>query len=96
MIERSPHRKILTLVIEHMHLCRVEESAILDIADEGVISPAFPHAHHHVIKLSCTPIPVAVLDMLLKAKIERGIRIGSGDYIPAGAAASSEAKRRAM
>jgi len=66
---------------------------MLDIADEGVIGPAVPEARYHVIKLPCTPIALAVLDMLLKAKIERGVRIGSGDNIPAGAAAGNVIER---
>src|SRR5882672_3354319 len=54
-------------------------------ADEGVIGPAVPQARDHVIELPGAPIALAVLDMLLKAKVERGIWIGSGDDIPAGA-----------
>ena len=88
-IERSSHRKIFTLVIEHMHLRWVEENAVLDIADERVVGPAVPETRHHVIKLPCAPIALAVLDMLLEAKIERGVRIGSGDDIPAGTAAGN-------
>jgi len=55
------------------------------LADEGVIGPAVPQARDHVIELPGAPIALAVLDMLLKAKVERGIWIGSGDDIPAGA-----------
>jgi hypothetical protein len=58
-----------------------------DIADESVIGPAVPQARDHVIKLPCTPIALAVLDMHLKARVKRGVGIGSGDDIPAGAAA---------
>ncbi len=43
-IERSSHGKISTLVIEHMHFRWVEENAMLNIADEGVIGPAVPQA----------------------------------------------------
>src|SRR5258708_13932622 len=84
-IERSAHGKILTLVIKHMHFRWVEENAMLDIADEGVVGPAVPQARDHVIKLPCTPIALAVLDMLLKAEIERGVRIGSVNDIQAAA-----------
>src|SRR5262249_21430741 len=72
-VERSAHGKILDLVIEHMHFRRVEESAMRDVADEGVVGPAVPQARDDVIKLPGTAIALAVLDMLLKAKIERGI-----------------------
>jgi hypothetical protein len=66
---------------------------MLDIADEGVIGPAVPQARDHVIKFPGTPIALAVLDMLLQAKVERGVRIGSGDDIPAGAAAGNMIER---
>src|SRR5258707_1539845 len=92
-IERSAHGKILTLVIKHMHFRWVEENAMLDIADEGVVGPAVPHARDHVIKLPCTPIALAVLDMLLKAEIDSGVRIVSRDDIPACAAAGDMTER---
>jgi hypothetical protein len=43
-IERSSHRETFTLVIEHMHFRWLEENAMLDIADEGVIGPAVSQA----------------------------------------------------
>ena len=41
-VERTACGQVFALVVEHMHLRRIEENATLHIADEGVVRPAVP------------------------------------------------------
>ena len=92
-VERAAHREIFSLVAEHVHLVGIEEDAALDVADEGVVGPGVPQAGHHVVELARAPVALAVLHVLVEPEIERGVRIGGGDDVPAGAAAADVIER---
>ena len=61
---------------------------VADIAHEGVVGKAVPEARHHVIELAGTGVALAVLHVLLEPEVQRRIRIGGGDDVPAGAPAA--------
>ncbi len=92
-IDRAAHREIFALVIEHVHFRRIEKDAVLDVADPGIVGPAVPQSGHDVVELPRAAIALAVLHMLVEAEIERGVRIGRGDDVPAGAAAGDPIER---
>ena len=93
-IERAAHREIFALVIEHMHFRRIEEDAVLDVADESIVGPAIPQPGDHVVELARAAIAFAMLHMLVEAEIERRVGIGGGDDVPAGAAAAEDGRAR--
>ena len=92
-IDRALHREIFALVIEHMHLRRLEEDAVLDVAHPGIVGPAVPQPGDHVVELARPAIALAVLHVLLEAEIERRVGIGGGDDVPAGTAAGNPIER---
>jgi hypothetical protein len=76
-----------------MHFRRIEKDAVVDVADPGIVRPAVPEPGHDVVELARAAIALAVLHMLIEAEIERRIRIGRGDDVPAGAAAGDPIER---
>ena len=66
---------------------------LLDVADEGVVRPAVPQSRHHVVELARAAIALAVLHVLVEPEIQRRVRIGGGDDVPAGAAAADVVER---
>ena len=92
-IDRTANREIFALVIEHVHFRRIEEDAVLHIADPGIVRPAVPQSGDHIVELARAAITFAVLHVLLEAEIERSIRIGSRDDVPAGAAIAEMVER---
>ena len=65
----------------------------LDVADEGVVGPAVPQAGDHVVELARAAVALGVLHVLVEAEIQRRVRIGGGDDVPAGAAAADMVER---
>ena len=55
--------------------------------------PAVPQPGHHVVELARAAVALAVLHMLVQPEIERRVRIGGGDDVPAGAAAAQMIER---
>ena len=92
-VERAAHREVFALVVEHVHLVGVEEHAALDVADEGVVGPAVPQAGDDVVELAGALVALVVLHVLVHAEVERGVRIGGGDDVPAGAAVAQVIER---
>ena len=70
-----------------------KNSPALDVADEGVVGAAVPQTGDDIVELARAAIALVVLDMLVEAEIERGVRIGGGDDVPAGAAAADMVER---
>ena len=93
MLSGPRTRQILALVIEHMHLLRIEEDAALGIADEGIVGKAVPQAGDDIVEFPRALIALAMLDMLVEAEIQRCVRVGRGDDVPAGAAAADMVER---
>ena len=92
-VERAAHREIFALVVEHVQLGGIEIDAVLDVADEGVVRPAVPQPGNHVVELARAGVALAMLHVLLEPEVQRGIRVGGGDDIPAGAAATDVVER---
>ncbi len=80
-------------MIEHVHLVGFEEHAALDVADEGVVRPGIPQAGHHVVELAGALVALGVLHMVVEPEIQRGVGVGGGDDVPAGAAAADVVDR---
>ena len=82
-VERPAHGQIFSLVIEHVHFRRVEIKPRLDVAHEGVVGEGIPQARDHVIEFARPLVALGVLHMVVEPEIQRGVRIGGGDDIPA-------------
>lgn len=76
-----------------MHLLWFEERAAFNIANEGVVSPAIPEAGHDIEELPAPPVALAVLHMFFQTEVERRVRVGRGDQIPASAPAAQVVER---
>ena len=76
-----------------MHLLGIEEQSAFLVADESVVGKAVPQAGDDVIELPRPMIAFAMLHMLVHAEIQRRIRIGSSDDVPAGAAVADMIER---
>ena len=74
-------------------LVGVEVDAALDVAHEGVVGPAVPQAGDDVVELARAAVALAVLHVLVEAEIQRRVRIGGGDDVPAGAPAADVVER---
>ncbi len=76
-----------------MKLVGIEKEPAFGVADESVIGPGIPQAGHHVVELARAPVARVVLHVIVHAEIQRGIGIGGGHDIPAGAAAAQMIER---
>ena len=92
-IERPAHRQIRALVIEYVQLIGIEKETARRVTDESVVGPRIPQPGHHVVELAGAAIALAVLHVIVHAEIQRGIGIGRGHDIPAGAAAAEMIER---
>ena len=92
-VQRAAHRQVFAPVVEHMQLVGIEIKAVFDIADERIIGPAVPQTGHDIVKLARASVTLAVLHMLFHPEIQRRIRIGSGDDVPASAPATEMVER---
>ncbi|BAV75684.1 hypothetical protein PCAU_3475 [Pseudomonas chlororaphis subsp. aurantiaca] len=72
-------------MVEAVQLVRVEIHPALGIANEGVVRPAVPEPGDHLIELPRPGITLVMGEGLLQAEVQRGIGVGGGDDIPAGA-----------
>ena len=66
---------------------------LVDVAHERVVGPGVPEAGHHVVELARALVALAVLHVLVEPEIERRVRIGGGDDVPAGAAVAEMIER---
>ena len=92
-VERPAHGEIFSLVIEHVHLGRIEIEPGLDVAHEGVVGKGIPETGDHVIEFARPLVALGVLHMVVESEVQRGVRIGGGDDIPAGTAAADVIER---
>src|SRR5262249_31514386 len=76
-----------------MELVGIEIKALFDIADERIICPAVPQAGHDIVNLARRSVALVMLHMLLHPEIQRRIRMGGGDNVPAGAPATEMVER---
>ena len=54
---------------------------------------AVPQARHHVVELARAAVALAVLHVLVEPEVQRRVRIGGGDDVPAGAPAADVVER---
>ena len=92
-VERPAHAQIFSLVIEHVHLRGIEIEALLDVAHEGVVGEGIPQAGDDVIEFARPLVALGVLHVVVEPEIQRGVRIGGGDDVPARAAAADVVER---
>ena len=85
--------RYLPLWFEHMHLGRIEIQARFDVAHEGVVGEGIPQARDHVVEFARPLVALGVLHVVIKPEIQRRVRIGGGDDVPAGAAAADMVER---
>ena len=76
-----------------MQLVGIEKKAAFDVADEGIVGPGIPQAGDDVVEFARAAIALAVLHVIGHAEVQRRVRIGCGDDIPAGAAAAEMIER---
>ena len=65
----------------------------LDVADEGVVGETVPEPGDDVVELARADVAGVVIHLLVVAEIQRGIRVGGGDDVPAGTAAADVIER---
>ncbi len=92
-IERATHREIFALVIEHVHFFWIEIKSALDVPHKSVVGKGIPQPRHHIIEFASPTITLGVLHVVIEPEIQRRIRIGGGDDIPPGAAATEVIER---
>ena len=92
--QRSAHRKMLALVMQHVQLGRMEEQALRLVHDEGVVLPGVPEALRHLDELGGAAIAVIVRRMLVVAEVERLRSRRRRHHVPADAALAHLVERR--
>ena len=80
-------------MVEHVHAVGIEINAFLDITHKSVLGKTVPQTGHDVEELAGAAIALAVVHVLGQPEIQRGVGIGGGDQVPAGAAAADMVER---
>ncbi len=93
-IERAAYGEVWAAVVEHMQFLGIEIDAARDVANERVVRPAVPETLDDIDEFTGTVVAVGMLDMGLEPEVERGVRIGCGDDVPARAALAQVIERR--
>ena len=65
----------------------------IDIADESVLGETVPETGHDIVELACAAIALVVVQVIVSAKVERGVRVGRRHDVPAGAASADMVER---
>ena len=76
-----------------MHFFGIEIEPALDIAHEGVVGEGIPQPGDHVVELARALVAFGVLHVIVEPEIQRRVRIGGGDDVPAGAPAADVVER---
>ena len=92
-VERAAHREIFSLVVEHMHFGGIEIQPGFDVAHKGVVGEGIPQARDHIVEFARALVALGVLHVIFKPEIQRRVRIGGGDDVPARAAAADVIER---
>ena len=92
-VERPAHREMLSLVVQHMQLRRIEIAAGGAVADERIILPAVPQPAHDFGELDDPVVALVMLEMRIAAEILGFRQVRRGDDVPAGAAAADMIER---
>src|SRR5262249_20371250 len=81
-VERPAYLKVLSLVLERMHLGAIDEDTRLPVAHDGAFVPAMPQPADNVDELARNLVALVVLDMGLAAEIAIGFRRTGRDDVP--------------
>jgi hypothetical protein len=76
-----------------MHSGRVEIEALFDVAHEGVVGEGIPQTRDHIVEFARPLVALGMLHVIVEPEIERRVRIGRGDDVPARAAAADVIER---
>ena len=76
-----------------MHLGGIEIETGFDVAHEGIVGKGIPQAGDDVVELAGALVALGVLHVVVEAEIERRIRVGRRDDIPAGASVRDMVER---
>ena len=92
-VERAAHGQVFALVVEHVHFVGIEIQARFDVADKSVVGEGIPQARHHIVELARPLVALGVLHVVFQPEIQRRVRVGGGDDVPAGTAAADMIER---
>ncbi len=92
-VQRPAHGEVLPLVVEPVHPPGVPEDPAGLVAQEGVVGEAVPEPGDHVVELPRAAVALVVLHVVVEAEVQRRLRVGGGDNVPAGAAAGDVVQR---
>ena len=84
---------MLALMIENVHLVRIEEDATRLVSPPRIVRPTVPKTSNDGMEFSRPPVPFVVPDMAGQPEIERCVRVGGRDDIPSRAAIADVVER---
>ena len=93
-VERPADRQARAPVVEHVHAGGIEEDPALGVPDEGVVGEAVPEAGDHIVELARPDITGVMVHLLVLAEVQRRVRIGGRDDVPARASAADVVEGR--
>jgi hypothetical protein len=92
-VQRAPHGKVLTLVVEHVHLFGREINRGVSVANKGVVVIAVPKPLAYVDELQSPFVGFLALEMSLTVEVVGLGLVLRGHHVPAGAAAAHDVDR---
>ncbi|GJE72971.1 hypothetical protein CHKEEEPN_4532 [Methylorubrum podarium] len=85
-VERPLHLQEFAPVVQGVELLRIEEEALLDVAQERIVRPGIPQAGDDLEELAGPGVAGGVVEMRVAAEVQRLVGIAGGDEVPAGPA----------
>src|SRR5271154_4529468 len=92
-VQRTPHRQMLALMIENVHLVRIEEDATRLVSPPRIVRPTVPKTSNNSMEFPRPPVAFVVPDMAGQPEIERRVGVGGRDDIPSRAAIADVVER---
>ncbi len=92
-VDRPGHLEEPALVVERMHLRRVDKAAGRLVGDDRVVVPAIPQPLDDIDEFVGPLVAQLVLHVRVAAEVERRLRLRTGDHVPGGAAAADMVDR---
>ena len=81
-------------MVERVHAVGIEIDARLDVPNERVLGETVPEAGYDIVELARAAIALVVVQVVVLAEVERGVRVGRRHDVPAGAASADMVERR--
>ena len=82
-MQRTAYRKMFPLVVQPAHARGIEVETAVGVADEGIIGETVPEPGDDIIEFPRPAIALVMLHMVVAPEIQRRIRVGRGDDVPA-------------